>query len=61
MKKAPMGWMEIQCDLKEVEQFAGAQENISSAKELWNQKETAVRENVLMDIVPSHGARLFVL
>lgn len=61
MKKASMGWMEIQCDLKQVDQFAEVQENISSAKELWNRKETAVRENVLTDIVPSHGARLFEL
>lgn len=52
---------EIKCDLNEVEQFAEAQGNASHAKELWSQQDTVLCENVLTDIVPPHGARLFAL
>lgn len=53
--------LEIKCDLKEVEQFADVKADVSSAKELWSQRDTAVQGNVLTDTVPSHGARLFEL
>lgn len=52
---------EIKCALKDVEQFAEVEADVSCAKELWNQKETAVQGHVLMDTVPAHGARLFEL
>lgn len=53
--------LEIKCDLGEVEQFADVERKVRCANELWTRKETVVRENVLTDIVPSHGARLFEL
>ncbi len=52
---------EIECDLKEVEQFADAAVDARCAKELWSRQETAIHENVLKDTVPSHGAKLFEL
>lgn len=52
---------EITCDLKEVEQFADEEVNASRARELWSSGETVICENILTDIVPPHGARLFEL
>ena len=52
---------EIECDLKEVEQFADAAVDARCAKELWSRQETAIHENVLKDTVPPHGAKLFEL
>lgn len=52
---------EIECDLREVEQFADAAVDARCAKELWSRQETAIHENVLKDTVPSHGAKLFEL
>lgn len=52
---------EIKCALKDVEQFAEVEADVSCAKELWKQKEAAVQGNVLIDTVPAHGVRLFEL
>lgn len=52
---------EIKCDLNEVEQFAGMEAGTDCAMELWSRKETAVQGNILSDMVPPHGARLFAL
>ena len=53
--------LEIRCDLKAVEQFADVKVDADSAKELWSRQKTAIRESVLTDIVPPHGAKLFEL
>ncbi|MDE6055998.1 MAG: glycoside hydrolase family 27 protein [Lachnospiraceae bacterium] len=52
---------EIKCSVREVEQFADIEVTADYAKELWSQKEIALHGNILIDTVPSHGARLFQL
>ncbi len=52
---------EIACILKDVEQFAGEEFKTNEAIELWSMRKIKVQENILKDIVPPHGARLFAL
>lgn len=57
-REAPL---EISCDLREVEQFAGTVVSAKKATELWTQEERTISGDVLGDTVPGHGARLFAL
>ena len=51
----------VQCDVCEVEQFAGQVLHSRKAKELWTGEEVSLQENILADMIPPHGARLFIL
>lgn len=51
----------IECNPCDVEQFACREMRADKAKELWSHKEILLQEGILADVVPSHGARLFVL
>lgn len=50
----------LTCCLNEVEQFAGQAGGVCGATELWS-GERLVFEGVLVDTVPAHGARLYLL
>lgn len=51
----------VKCDVCEVEQFAGQVLHSRKAKELWTGEEVSLQENILADMIPPHGARLFIL
>lgn len=52
---------EIECELPQIEQFAGFEQSFSNAKELWTGNEICVKDGCLKDQAPAHGARLFYL
>lgn len=52
---------EIECELQQIEQFAGFEQSFSNAKELWTGNEICVKDGCLKDQAPVHGARLFYL
>lgn len=51
----------VKCDVCEVEQFAGQVLHSRKAKELWTGETVSLQENILADMIPPHGARLFIL
>ena len=50
---------EIKCCLNEVEQFEDMKIEADRVMELWSHKEAVLQGDVLKDMVPSHGARIF--
>lgn len=52
---------EIICRPDEVWQLAGKTEGCVRAEELWSRRKVALKENGLADVIPAHGAGLYLL
>ncbi len=52
---------QISCNLREVEQFAGEMVPVNGMKELWSKEERLLQDSLICDVVPPHGAKIYLL